>query len=96
VRLRVTNSGKRAGDEVVQLYLHDVLASVAQPVTWLAGFTRLTLQPGESREVSFVVGPSQLRLLNRQMHWLVEPGAFRLMVGGSSKDIRLRGELTVR
>jgi beta-glucosidase len=96
IRCRVKNVGSRAGDEVVQLYLHDVLASVARPVIQLAGFERVSLQPGESRVVQFTVGPDQLRMLDRDMHWVVEPGAFRAMVGSSSKDIRLRGELVVR
>ncbi len=94
VRLTVRNRGTRAGDEVVQLYLHDVLASVAQPVTRLAAFTRISLAPGESREVQFALGPEQLHLLNREMQWVVEQGAYRVMVGSSSKDIRLRGVLT--
>ena len=74
----------------------DVLASVARPVMQLAGFTRIHLAPGESREVSFRLGPAQLRMLDADMKWVVEPGAFRIMVGASSKDIRLRGELVVR
>jgi beta-glucosidase len=96
VRCRVTNTGTRAGDEVVQLYVRDVLASVARPVMALAGFQRIHLSPGESREVAFRVGPEALGMLDGAMRWVVEPGAFRIMVGASSKDIRLRGELMVR
>jgi beta-glucosidase len=96
VRCRVRNTGSRAGDEVVQLYLHDVLASVARPVMQLGGFQRVRLAPGEEREVTFRVGTDQLRMLDGNMKWVVEPGAFRVMVGASSKDIRLRGELTVK
>jgi beta-glucosidase len=96
VRCRVRNAGRRAGEEVVQLYLHDELASVARPVLQLAGFRRVRLAPGEEREVSFRVGPEQLRLLDRAGHWVVEPGAFRVLVGRSSKDLRLRGWLAVR
>ncbi len=95
VRCRVKNTGTRTGDEVVQLYLRDVLASVARPVMELAGFERVHLAPGEEHEVTFTVGPDRLRLLDRDLNWVVEPGAFRVMIGGSSKDIRLRGELTV-
>jgi len=95
VRCRVKNSGRRAGDEVVQLYVHDVLASVARPVTQLEGFQRVHLEPGEERVVSFTLAREQLQMLDRDMHWVVEPGAFRVMVGASSKDIRLRGELVV-
>ena len=96
VSLRVRNTGSRAGDEVVQLYLRDVLATVARPVLMLAGFERIRLEPGEERAVSFPLGPEQLRMLDRDMRWVVEPGVFRVSVGASSKDIRLRGELLVR
>ena len=85
-----------AGDEVVQLYLRDLLATTVRPVTQLEGFERLHLEPGEEREVVFRLGPHQLRMLDQQLRWVVEPGAFRIMIGSSSKDIRLRGELTVR
>ncbi|MGE5761993.1 MAG: glycoside hydrolase family 3 N-terminal domain-containing protein [Gemmatimonadota bacterium] len=96
VRCRVRNVGGRAGDEVVQLYLHDELASVPRPVLQLAGFQRLRLAPGEEREVAFRLGTEQLRLLDRELHWVVEPGTFRILIGGSSKDIRLRGALRVQ
>ena len=96
VRLRVRNTGTRAGDEVVQLYLRDVLASVARPVLMLAGFQRIRLGPGEEREVRFALGPDQLRMLDAGMQWVVERGVFRVLVGASSRDIRLRGELLVR
>jgi beta-glucosidase len=96
VTLRVRNTGTRAGDEVVQLYLRDVLASVARPVLMLAGFQRVRLAPGEEGEVTFLVGPDQQRMLDRDMRWVVEPGTFRVLVGGSSRDIRLRGDLVVR
>ena len=90
------NTGTRAGDEVVQLYVRDVLASVARPVMELKGFQRVALAPGASADVSFVLGTEHLRMLGADMKWIVEPGAFRVMIGSSSKDIRLRGELTVR
>ena len=96
VTLRVRNTGSRAGDEVAQLYLRDVLATVTRPVLMLAGFARVRLEPGEEREISFPIGPEHLRLLDRDMRWVVEPGVFRVSVGASSKDIRLRGELMVR
>jgi beta-glucosidase len=88
--------GERAGDEVVQLYLHNDLASVAQPVIALKGFTRIHLGPGEARVVTLRLGPDELRLLDRDLHWVVEPRQVRVMVGASSRDIRLRGLLTVR
>ena len=96
VRCTVKNTGSRAGDEVVQLYLRDVLASMSRPVMELKGFRRVRLAPGQSVEVSFALGPDELRMLDRDMKWIVEPGAFRVMIGSSSKDIRLRGEIVVR
>ena len=96
IRASVRNTGARAGDEVVQLYVRDVLASVARPVMELKGFQRVSLAPGESKEVSFPLGPEHLRMLGEDMRWVVEPGAFRVMMGASSKDIRLRGELAVK
>src|SRR5262249_20300800 len=96
VTCSVKNAGTRAGDEVVQLYVRDVLASVARPVMELKGFERVSLDPGESKTVTFELGKASLQMLDKSMRWLVEPGAFRVMIGASSKDIRLRGELTVR
>jgi beta-glucosidase len=96
VTCRVKNTGTRAGDEVVQLYIHDELASVARPVIALAGFARVHLAVGEERDVRFTLPPERLRLLDQSGRWVVEPGDFRVMIGASSKDIRLRGVLTVR
>ena len=96
IRCVVKNTGSRAGDEVVQLYIRDLLGSVARPVMELKRFQRMSLAPGASTTVTFTVGPEQLRMLDRDLKWLVEPGAFRIMIGSSSKDIRLRGEITIR
>jgi beta-glucosidase len=96
VRCVVKNTGRRSGDEVAQLYIRDVLASVARPVIELAGFQRVRLDPGQATTVAFELTREHLRMLDRDMKWVVEPGAFRIMVGSSSKDIRLRGQLTVR
>ena len=96
VRCIIKNTGTRAGDEVVQLYVHQVLASVVRPVMQLEGFTRVHLDPGEEREVTFALTPDELHMLDRDLRWVVEPGVFRVTVGGSSRDIRLRGELVVR
>jgi len=96
VSCTLTNTGARAGDEVAQLYIRDILASVARPVMELKGFERVSLAPRQSARVTFHLGPDGLRVLDREMHWIVEPGAFRVMVGASSKDIRLRGEVVVR
>ena len=95
VTCKVTNTGKRAGDEVVQLYVRDVLSSVTTYEKNLAGFERVHLQPGETKEVTFPIDRKALELLNADMHWVVEPGDFTLMVGASSTDIRLNGTLTV-
>lgn len=91
----VTNTGKRAGDEVVQLYVRDVLSSVTTYEKQLAGFERIHLEPGETKEVAFTVDRKALELLNADGHRVVEPGEFRLMVGASSEDIRLTEMLTV-
>jgi beta-glucosidase len=96
IRFAVQNTGTRAGDEVVQLYLRDVLASVARPVMELKRFQRVALKPGERIDVTFTIGPDELRMLDADMQWAIEPGVFRVMIGASSKDIRLRGQLTVR
>ena len=96
ISFAVKNTGQVAGDEVAQLYIRDVLASVARPVMQLAGFQRVRLAPGDSKTVSIPLSNEALRMLDRDMRWVVEPGEFRIMVGSSSKDIRLRGELTVQ
>lgn len=96
VRCKVRNTGAREGDEVVQLYIRDVLASVARPVLSLEGFARVRLAPGEEKEVSFRLSQEHLRMLDKEMRWIVEPGLFRVLVGASSRDIRLRGDLVVR
>jgi beta-glucosidase len=85
VSVNVENVGERAGDEVVQLYLRDVVASVTRPVQELRGFERVTLRPGERRSVRFVLGPEHLGLYDRQMNWIVEPGLFRVRVATSSE-----------
>ena len=95
VRLKVTNTGKRAGDEVVQLYTRDILSSVTTYEKNLAGFERIHLKPGESKEVVFTLDRKHLELLNADMKWIVEPGEFAIMAGASSEDIRLNGILTV-
>ena len=81
----VANTGTRAGDEVVQLYVQDVVASVTRPVQELKGFERLTLGPGEHKEVRFALGPAELGFYDRQMRWTVEPGEFRIRVSNSSE-----------
>ena len=96
VRCKVTNTGKRAGDEVVQLYVRDLLSSVTTYEKNLEGFERIHLQPGETKEVSFTLDRKALELLNAKNDWVVEPGDFSIMLGASSEDIRLTGTLTVK
>lgn len=90
VSVKVKNTGKTAGDEVVQLYIRDELASVARPVTELKGFQRIYLNPGETKEIQFFITPEMLSMLDINLKKIVEPGIFRLMIGASSKDIRQR------
>jgi beta-glucosidase len=87
VSVDVENAGKRAGDEVVQLYIRDVAASMTRPVKELKGFQRVTLQPGEKRRVEFVLTAAQLGFWNREMRFVVEPGEFKVMVGPNSEDL---------
>ncbi len=84
VSVDITNTGAREGDEVPQFYIHQRVASVTQPVMQLKGFERVTLKPGEKRTVTFAVTPEMLSILNVDMHRVVEPGVFDLMVGPSS------------
>lgn len=84
VSVQVENAGRRAGDEVVQLYIRDMAASVTRPVRELKGFERITLQPGEKRRVSFTLGAKELGFYNREMKYVVEPGTIRVFVGQDS------------
>ena len=87
VSVDVTNTGKLRGDEVVQLYIRDEVSSVTRPVKELRGFRRINLGPGETKKVEFTLGPDELSFLNRDMHRVVEPGTFKIMVGGNSVDL---------
>jgi beta-glucosidase len=78
--------GARAGDEVVQLYIRDVAASVTRPVKELKGFQRVTLAAGEKKQVEFVLTADHLGFWNRDMRFTVEPGEFKVMVGTNSED----------
>lgn len=91
----VTNTGTRDGDEVVQLYIRDLLSSVAQPVMQLKGFQRIHLKAGESRKINFNLLPEHLSLFDADMNKRIESGAFRLMIGSSSRDIKLKGNIVV-
>ena len=94
VSVEVENTGRRAGDEVVQLYLRDVASSVTRPVRELKGFERVTLQPGERRRVSFTLTREHLGFVGRDMRFTVEPGAFKVYVGTSSEG-GLEGDFEV-
>jgi beta-glucosidase len=95
IGVSVRNTGQRKGAEVVQLYLRDVVSSVTTPVKRLRGFRKVVLEPGEKTDVEFALGPDDLSLLNRHLARVVEPGAFEVMIGASSRDIRLRGKFEV-
>jgi beta-glucosidase len=84
VSVRITNTGKRAGDEIVQLYIHDLVSSVTRPVMELKDFKRISLAAGESQTVEFVITPDKLSFFDLNMNRIVEPGWFDIMVGTSS------------
>ncbi len=92
----VKNRGARDGDEVVQLYINDVVSSMSRPVKELKGFEKVRLAAGEMKTVRFRLGPEHLSFLNKNLEPVVEPGVFEVMVGSSSEDIRLKGEFEVR
>ncbi len=95
VSLDIRNTGSREGKEIVQLYIRDLIASVTVPVKELKGFDKVTLKPGEMRTVEFKLDHNDLALYNNYMDRVVEPGTFKVMVGSSSEDIRLKGEFEI-
>lgn len=95
VSCAITNDGARAGEEVVQLYVRDVVARVTRPVKQLVGFARVPLEPGATRRVTFRLDPSQLAFFDEAMRFVVEPGEFQVMIGASSADIRLTGGFAI-
>lgn len=96
IRVDVTNTGLRAGDEVVQLYIRDEEATVARPVRELRGFRRITLQPGECRTVAFQLSTEQFSYVGADLRRVVEPGTVSVQVGCSSADLPLTAELLLR
>lgn len=96
ITCKLTNTGRYAGEEVVQLYLRDEVASVVRPVKELKDFKKLLLQPGESRTVRFVINKEKLSFYNQQLQWVAEPGSFDLMIGSASSDIRLKSRFELR
>lgn len=96
ISLDVENIGRYKGDEVVQLYLHDVVASVARPIKELKRFKRITLNVGEKKTVSFTLSKEDLEFFDIDMNLVVEPGVFEVLIGSSSEDIRLKGSFEVK
>lgn len=92
----ITNTGKYAGDEIAQLYVRDQISSVVAYDSRLCGFERITLKPGETKTVTFAIKPDQLKFLDKDMKWTLEPGAFDIMVGRNSKDIELRSVINLK
>ena len=96
VKADIKNVGEVAGDEVVQLYVDDMVSSVITPFKELKGFERITLQPGETKTVEFTLDFDSFRLLNKDYEWVVENGDFDIMIGASSEDIRLSQVITIK
>ena len=95
IEVDVRNAGRRRGDEVVQLYVHDPLSSVTRPVKELKGFKRISLEAREKKTVSLTLSVNQLGFCDRNMAFVVEPGTVEVMIGRSSEDIRLSGEFEI-
>jgi beta-glucosidase len=87
VTVDVTNTGNRRGDEVAQMYIRDDVSSVTRPVKELKDFARVSIEPGQTKTVTFTVTPAKLQFYNREMKRVVEPGTFQIMVGGNSVDL---------
>jgi len=96
VLVDVKNTGERKGDEIVQLYVKDVISSVTIYETQLRGFERISLAPAEKKTVKFIIHPDDLKLLDRNMNWVVEPGQFEILIGSSSTDIRIKKPFEVK
>jgi beta-glucosidase len=96
VSVDVKNTGMREGKEVVQLYIRDLIATVTVPVKELKGFSKILLKPGEAKTVNFTLKHDDLALYDKNMNYVVEPGIFEVMVGSSSKDIRVKGNFEIK
>jgi beta-glucosidase len=94
-KVQVKNTGSKAGSEVVQLYVKDLLASVSRPVIELKGFQKVVLKPGESKQISIEVPVKELRFLDEKMNWIIEKGIYRILVGNSSKNLPLKQNIEV-
>ncbi|KAA5825221.1 beta-glucosidase [Algibacter amylolyticus] len=95
VSFKIKNTGKRAGDEVVQMYLKDMVSSVTTYESVLRGFERVHLKPNETKTVNFTLHPDDLAILDKNMNWTVEPGDFKVLVGSSSVDIKLSDQFKI-
>ena len=95
VQCTITNTGNRKCDEVVQLYLHHRYSSVVQPERQLIAFKRITLEPGESRQVTFHLDSDALSIVDANLQWTVEPDTVDILIGSSSQDIRLEGTINI-
>lgn len=95
VSFTVTNTGSYDGEEIVQLYLRDLVASISRPVSELKDFSKIFLKSGETKTIRFVIDKEKLSFYNNQLEWISEPGEFELMIGASSRDIRLRDKFTL-
>ncbi|HEX9600183.1 MAG TPA: fibronectin type III-like domain-contianing protein, partial [Mariniflexile sp.] len=91
ISVDITNIGKYKGDEIVQLYVKDMVSSVTVYETQLRGFDRISLNPNETKTIYFTLKPEDLQLLDKDMNWVVEPGEFEVLIGSSSEDIRVKG-----
>ena len=96
VSIEVRNTGEQAGDEVIQLYYRDLVASVARPERMLLGFGRIALSPGQMRKVTFSVHPSRLAFYDPDMRFVTEPGEYTFSIGASSTDIRAEQTIMLR
>lgn len=90
VSCSITNTGKYAGEEIVQLYLRDKVASVVRPVKELKDFKKIMLRAGETKTIQFIINREELSFYDQKLNWIAEPGDFDLMIGASSSDIRLK------
>lgn len=95
-KVTVKNTGSKAGSEVVQLYVKDLLASVSRPVIELKGFQKVYLKPGESKQILITVPAKELKFLDEKMNWIVEKGTYRILVGNSSKNLPLKQNIEVK
>ena len=89
------NTGKVEGQEIVQLYIRDMVSSVTLPIKELKGFQKVGLKPGESKNITFKLSTNDLKFYNQKMEYVVEPGEFKIMIGASSDDIRIEGMVSV-